>query len=113
MLTINDLREFGADVDEGLGRCLNNEAFYLRLVGKAAADANYDKLRAAIEAKDAAAGFEAAHALKGILANLALTPILTPVLELTELLRRDEEGDREGLLREALAQRDKLAGLIG
>lgn len=44
MLTIQGLREYGANVDEGLRRCLNNEDFYIRLVGIAAADEGYDKL---------------------------------------------------------------------
>ena len=32
MITIDKLQQFGADTREGLGRCMNNEAFYLRLV---------------------------------------------------------------------------------
>ena len=32
-MTIDDLRNFGANVDEGLARCFGNESFYLRLVG--------------------------------------------------------------------------------
>ena len=31
MLTIEKLQNYGADVDEGLNRCMKNEAFYLRL----------------------------------------------------------------------------------
>ena len=112
MLTINDLREFGANVDEGLGRCLNNEGFYLRLVGKAVADGNFEKLSAAVAAGDMEGGFEAAHSLKGVLANLALTPILDPVSRLTELFRHKEEGDYEGLLRTVLAERDRLLSLM-
>ena len=38
MLTIETLKEFGADVNEGLNRCMNNESFYLMLIGKALAD---------------------------------------------------------------------------
>ena len=38
MLTIDALRAYGADVDDGLRRCMNNEGFYLKLVEKAAAD---------------------------------------------------------------------------
>ena len=30
MLTVAALREFGANTEEGLSRCMNNEAFYLR-----------------------------------------------------------------------------------
>ena len=32
MLTIDSLRRFGANTEEGLSRCMDNEDFYLRLV---------------------------------------------------------------------------------
>ncbi len=32
MLTIDDLKTYGADTDTGLARCVGNEALYLRLV---------------------------------------------------------------------------------
>ena len=87
MLTIDALRAYGANVSEGLGRCFNNEAFYLRLVGMGLADANFGKLREAMAAGDAKAAFEAAHALKGAIGNLSLTPLYNPISELTERLR--------------------------
>ncbi len=87
MLKIEDLRAFGANVDEGLARCFNNESFYLRLVGMGLADANFDRLQEAVDGGNTAAAFEAAHALKGSIGNLALTPLYVPICELTELLR--------------------------
>ena len=50
MLTIDALRAYGADVDDGLRRCMNNEGFYLKLVEKAAADPSVDRLKEAVEA---------------------------------------------------------------
>ncbi len=113
MLTIEDLRRLGAKTEEGLGRCMNNEAFYLRLVKMALGDASFDKLAAAIENGDRKAAFEAAHALKGSLGNLALTPIYQPVAELTELLRGEEgpEADYGAYLAKILEQRDAMAAL--
>ena len=32
MITVEKLKQFGANTSEGLERCLNNEAFYLKLV---------------------------------------------------------------------------------
>ena len=111
MLSVETLKECGVNTEEGLGRCLNNEAFYLRLVGMALDDGGFEKLPAALAAGDLHAGFEAAHALKRVLGNLALTPIYTPVSELTELLRRETAGDYQAYLTEILAQRDKLKAL--
>lgn len=87
MLTLDALRTYGANVEEGLARCMNNEPFYLRMVGLALADANIDKLRDAAAAKDTVALFEAAHALKGAMGNVSLTPVYEPVCQLTELTR--------------------------
>lgn len=98
MITIDALKELGADTDSGLARCMNNEAFYLRLVGMALEDKGFGMLHSAIDAGDLKAGFEAAHALKGMLGNVSLTNILEPVLEMTEALRAGEERDYSPLL---------------
>ena len=86
-MTLEQLKEYGADVQSGMNRCMNNEAFYLRLVQMEMGDASFDKLRAALDDGDMKAAFEAAHALKGAVGNLALTPIYEPVCQITELLR--------------------------
>ena len=112
MLTVDALREYGANTAEGLGRCFNNEAFYLRLVGMGLADANFDRLKQAMADQDAQAAFEAAHALKGSIGNLALTPIYEPVCALTEKLRGQSGAvDDGGLLAEILAQLEKARRL--
>ena len=108
MLTIEKLRAWGADVDEAMARCLNNEAFYLRLVDKGLQDPSFDRLKEAIAAGDLDKAFEAAHALKGVLANLALTPILDPVREITELLRARTQTDYVPLLTDIDEQKARL-----
>ena len=93
MLTIEELKKYGANTDEGLKRCVNNEALYLRLVKMVLNNDGFQKLEDAINAHDLDAAFQAAHGLKGIAANLSLTPLLTPVSEVTELLRARQEAD--------------------
>ena len=93
MLTIDALKEYGANTDEGLKRCFGNEGFYLKLVKSASGEASFDKLFEAIEANDLDAGFEAAHALKGVLSNLSLDSLSEPVKEITELLRNKTDAD--------------------
>ena len=112
MLSIDALRRFGANTQEGLGRCMNNEAFYLRLVGMGLSDPNFGKLSQAISAGDAKAAFEAAHALKGIVGNLSLTPLYRPIAELTDLLRGKEEmPDTSPYLEQIMDQFEKLRAL--
>ncbi len=111
MLTIDSLRQFGANIDEGLGRCMNNEAFYLRMVNMVLDDKGYEKLSSAIRSGDKKAAFEAAHALKGSLGNLALSPIYIPVSQLTELLRTGQDTDYTALLDQILKQREALLAI--
>ncbi len=93
MLSIDALKEYGADVDAALVRCMGNEAFYLRLVKMALSDVHYQQLLDALDAGDIHDAFEHAHALKGVLGNLELTPVLTPVVEITEVLRHGNTPD--------------------
>ena len=111
MLTVEKLKAFGADTAEGVSRCVNNETFYLRMVGMALSDANFEKLENAVRAGDKDAAFEAAHALKGVLSNLSLTPILDPVVEITELLRSRADADYDAILLRILAKKRELDSL--
>ena len=112
MLTIDALRAWGANVEEGITRCVNNEAFYLRMVQKALGDrSGLDALEAALQAGDQKAGFEAAHSLKGVFANLALTPLFQPASDLTEILRGTREGDAAALFSQVKEKFDELQKL--
>lgn len=113
MLTIESLKELGADVDAGLARCMGMEDFYLRLVHMELEDKNFPALKIAMERKDVKAAFEAAHALKGAVGNLSLTPLYAPLCELTELFRGaqsfPETGDLYARLCKAFESLKSLA----
>lgn len=98
MLTIDNLKSLGANTDEGLARCLGKEDFYLRMVSMALADNGFERLREAVTSGDLNEGFERAHALKGVLSNVALTTLADPIAEITEELRARNEIDYSGLL---------------
>ena len=107
-MTIENLKAYGADTQEGLKRCMNNESFYLRMVKMIPGDPNFQKLYDAIEAGDLTAAFEAAHAVKGASGNLSLTPIYAPVQEITELLRSRTDTDYTELVAAIRKGRDEL-----
>lgn len=112
MMMIEKLKAFGANTEEGLGRCMNNEAFYFRLIGMAAKDPNFEKLEIAVVMEELDDAFEAAHALKGVLGNLALTPLFRPASEMCELLRNRTEMDYEPLLDELMQAKVQLDALL-
>ena len=93
MLTIEKLKEYGADTASGLSRCVNNEALYLRLTNMVPTNSAFKSLYDSINANNLDEAFSAAHALKGILLNLSITPLSEPVSTICELLRNKTEYD--------------------
>ncbi|MBR4168693.1 MAG: Hpt domain-containing protein [Lachnospiraceae bacterium] len=112
MAGLDSLRAYGANVDEGLNRCVNNEEFYLKMIRKAVEDPGFENLQQAIAGKDLATAFEIAHALKGVLTNLALTPLAEPVSEIVELLRSKTDTDYSGYLEKIATKKDELVQLL-
>lgn len=111
MLTIEKLRLFGANADEGLQRCMNNEAFYLKLVSRFLEDKTFDKLKIEIDSGNLEEAFKASHALKGVLGNLSLTPLYEIIYEMTELLRNQTKCDYSGYIKKYEDLYQKLISL--
>ncbi|MBQ9210342.1 MAG: Hpt domain-containing protein [Clostridia bacterium] len=112
MITLDSLKAYGANVEEGLHRCMNMEAFYLKLFDSLKGDTRVDDLQAALAEKNLDKAFEIAHALKGIYGNLSLTPLYEPVQEITELLRARTDTDYGPLMAQILEQKQKLDALL-
>ena len=81
------LEENGADVEATLKRFMGNDAIYQKFLGKFPADPNYANLGTNIEAGAFEEAYKCAHALKGVVGNLGLTPIFDKVSDLVEELR--------------------------
>jgi hypothetical protein len=74
-MTLDKLRELGANVDEGLERCMGMEDFYLEMIELGMSDERFETLGSVLEKKDLEEAFEQIHALKGVVGNLALGPL--------------------------------------
>ena len=112
MITIEQLEEFGVDTKEGLTRCMNNQNFYFKMLKMGLNNDQFEKLESALAANNIEDAFEAAHALKGVLGNLALTPIYKPLAEMTEMLRSKKTADYVEMYKPILELRDKLVKLM-
>lgn len=71
-----------------------------RFVSLFATDTSYNQFITAMNAKDYQEAFRAIHTLKGICLNLGFTSLLTPVSEITELLRNDDVDSAKGFIPE-------------
>lgn len=109
-MTIDRLRELGANVDEGLERCMGMEDFYLEMIELGLSDERFESLGPELEAGHLEQAFEQVHALKGVIGNLALTPLYQTICEITEHLRAKEEIDYMSLYDKLISQRDDFKG---
>ncbi|MDE6435716.1 MAG: Hpt domain-containing protein [Lachnospiraceae bacterium] len=100
------LVESGVDVEGTLHRFMGNEALFMKFLTKFKSDPNYENLKTSLDNEDFEAAFRAAHTLKGVSANLGLTPITQPVSALTELLRGKEASEVD--LEQVAVQRGAL-----
>ena len=87
MNVLDSLKAAGADTEDGLKRCLGKEDFYLKMVNLALKNENFELLEGALKTEDYVKSFELCHALKGVIANVSLTPLYDLISDLTEKLR--------------------------
>ena len=111
-MKMDDLREFGANVDEGLERCMGMEDFYFEMIELGISDERFEQLGKDLEANNLDDAFETVHALKGVIGNLALTPLYETICEVTEHLRSREEIDYKPLYDKLIEQRNQVKELM-
>lgn len=92
------LRQLGCDVDGALERLINDEQLYVTCLKTFATDENFDLLRQALAKQDTDAAFACAHTLKGVSANLGLTPLFLALCDLVEALRVQSCQDKKPLI---------------
>lgn len=109
-MTIEALKNLGANVDEGLERCMGMEDFYLEMIEMGLSDERFGQLGPVIESGDMEEAFEVVHALKGVIGNLALAPLYETICEITEHLRAKDDVDYKTLYEKLIAQRDVFRG---
>ncbi len=110
-MTIDSLKAFGANIDEGLERCMGMEDFYIEMIELGINDKLFDELGPLLEAEKLDEAFETVHALKGVIGNLALTPLYSTINELTEHLRSRDKMDYKPLYDKLISQRDEIKKL--
>ena len=84
------LGEAGIDISVALARFMGNETLLERFLKKFLDDTNYEKLVAAMDAKQQEEALTAAHTLKGITGNLAMTELFALLTEQVAAFRADD-----------------------
>jgi hypothetical protein len=109
---IDALAKNGCHVREELSRFLNDENFYVTCLKQVPADPSFEELGAALKAQDLKGAFEKAHALKGLLGNMALTPMYQTACAIVEPLRIGKTDDVEANYAKLLIELQELKDIL-
>lgn len=109
---IEKLKRWGVDWQETMDRFMNDEDLYLICVNKYLADPGFAGLGDAINKQDFKTAFEQAHTLKGVTANLGLTPIFNVVCNIVEPLRNGDYSNLNELYAKIIEKKEELAKVI-
>lgn len=102
---------YGADYDTTMGRFMGNEKLYMRLFGMLFEDKNLENLGKSLEKQDLSGAFADAHTLKGVTANLGLTPYNQAVCEIVEPLRAGRNCDYDRMYKNILDEFQRVEEL--
>lgn len=80
------------NVEEALGRVVNNKALFKRLLGKFSGRKLVEQIEEAINAEDYTTATNACHALKGLAANLAMYPLTDITKQIEKRLANNESA---------------------
>ena len=87
MTVIDTLAAWGADPESALRRLADDQEFYIHLLKEFIQDPALERLRLALNRKQYQKAFLNAHELKGVAANLSLTPLVQSLSRMVEDLR--------------------------
>lgn len=96
------LVEWGIETRGTLERMCGDYAFYRECLTLFVNDSAFHTLRQAVEERDCARAFDAAHTLKGVAGNLGLVPFLEDIAPFVETLRDGSFGADSDLTVERL-----------
>ena len=109
---LNELKALGADIDDAMGRFLNNEALYVRMLKKLVNNVRENEVLSYINDGDFEQAVAYAHTLKGVMGNLSLTPLFTAYTEIVSLLRAGENDKAKKTLEDILPLQEKFISCI-
>ena len=106
------LEAWGCDVEGALERFLDDKDLYMTCLETVITDSNFDKLGAALVEESVLDAFDYSHTLKGVFANLGLTPMFAIVETIVEPLRGGSAHDLWSAYEELLAANEELRRIL-
>lgn len=112
MTLLEELSENGVDINDGLGRLMNNSAIYEKLLKKLPDSINKQEVLSFIDSGDIETATRNAHTIKGVTGNLSVTPLYTAYTEIVNLLRAGKIDEARKLYVDTLPVQKNLLDII-
>ena len=109
---IEEISLLGADIKDGLSRCLDNNALYERMLKKLPTAIEGAPVMPYIRSGDLDMAMSNAHTIKGVVGNLSLTPLYNNYSELVNLLVDGKPEKAEELLSETMKIQQDIVDCI-
>lgn len=109
---LNNLREWGCEVDDALERFVNDEALYIMCMNLFVEDSFFETLGEAIKSKDYESAREATHTLKGVAGNVSAGPLSAVISILMDKLRAEDYSDLDSYYTQIIQYRDSLTIIL-
>ena len=84
---LEELKQWNCDIDGAMARFLDDIELYITCLETVVTDSAFGKLGEALAEENVSVAFDSAHTLKGVFANMGLTPMLRIVECIVEPLR--------------------------
>ncbi|NLD19398.1 MAG: Hpt domain-containing protein [Clostridiales bacterium] len=107
-----ELKRWGCDIDGAMERFMDDDELYVTCLDSIISDDNFDKLGNALKDKNYTIAFDCAHTLKGVIANMGLTPLYDTVVKIVEPLRNGQTGNLLLYYAQLLEAKDYLNGIV-
>lgn len=107
-----ELEEWGCDVQGAKERFDNDDALFRTCMELFLEDENFKKLNEEIKKNDFQEAFNAAHTIKGVAANLGLTPIYDAVSDVVQELRGGNLEASKALVPRLNTEMEKMIEIV-
>ncbi len=112
MALLDELREMGVDVDEGVERMMGNSSLYRNMLVKFWEMVTAYAASVDFESGDYSKLIDETHKLKGASGNLSIVPLYEAYSEMVSLLRDGKAQQAAAVYRRCLPVQDRILGCI-
>ena len=109
---LEELQELGVDIDTAISRLQGNRSLYEMLLPDVVEELEQRNVMVHFEAQDLEKALSDAHAIKGLLGNMAITSLFEAYTEIVRLIRANEPEAAKNLLEETLPLQDQILDCI-